>query len=63
MEVAIKVWPNQSVSLVTAEGYTLSTFDNIREAEQVRHAWYEANGISRRHATPANPTPPALYLI
>jgi hypothetical protein len=62
MELAIKVWPNQAVSLVTAEGYTLSTFDNIREAEQVRQAWYEANGLNRPHSTPAKPTPP-LHLI
>ena len=51
MEMYIKVWKNQSATLLTTNGYALSTHHSEAEAHQVRQAWYAANGLD------SNPEP------
>lgn len=49
MEMYIKVWKNQSATLLTANGNALSTYDSEAEAKQVRQAWYDANVRNPSH--------------
>ena len=39
MKFIIKEWPNQSATLMTANGYSLATFNTLNEARHVCEEW------------------------
>jgi len=39
MKFIIKEWPDQSATLMTEHGYTLATFDTLREAQTACEEW------------------------
>ncbi len=46
MELVIKEWPNQTASLMTGNGYTLSLFDSVKEAQAACDAWYAVHKLT-----------------
>ncbi len=67
MDIYIQVWPNNSATLLTTNGYVLSTFSNEAAAQQVKEEWNKANKNPARSAmsqvTKTPPSSPPLYLI
>lgn len=44
MKFIFKQWSDKSVTLMTENGYSLSTFNTLEEANLACQQWYKANG-------------------
>lgn len=43
MKFIIQEWPNQSATLMTANGYILATFNTLSEARHVCEEWHKVH--------------------